>query len=603
MQVPTGPGLSRQWSSHLIISNPHPNMKRTVRIFSTKADEALATELLERKPVECSPESYMDMDRFLLKLIVFRVVILSLGFNLAQPLGILPQRLGPFPFLILFNVLTIVLTLGLLGLRWTRWSFRPQLYIQVAADLCLVTALVANTRVIDSAFISLYLLIIIYCSLTLGRNGGIAAAALSTIFYTAVIVANSLDVAVPGYTSLGWQHPAFRISAHALGFFAVAFLGTSLSQRLRAVQKELQEKILSLQQLQRLHEHIVRSIRSGLITTDLAGTITLFNATAGELLDTDSEGMPGKPVQSIIGNNLWAQMKDTDFFNDPRAMRHEDWITFSSENRRYLGFSVSPLMDLGRNLIGYIISFQDLTEIKRLEEEVRLKDRMAAIGRMAAGIAHEIRNPLTAMRGSVEILRARSCNTSRQDERLFEILICESDRLNDFIENFLHFARPGNYPKVPLDLVSLLRNSMTLLENTPNIRNKHSVMLNLEAPELFVSGNMNQLQQVFWNLCQNAIRAMPDGGTLTVVARAAQDGGGEIQFCDTGIGMTREEMDRLFQPFQSSFAGGVGLGLSIVFNVIEEHHGRISFDSKKGKGTTVTLSFPPAVPVEAKVCV
>jgi len=568
-----------------------------------KPDETPILSLPGRKPGESIPESYLDMDRFLLRLIVFRVVILFLGLNLAEPLGILPRQLGPFPFLTFFNVLIVVLTLVLLGLKRIQWRFRLQLYFQISVDLCLVTALVDNTHGIDSPFVSLYLLIIIYCSLTLGRNGGIVAAALSTIFYTAIIVSASFDADVSGYMGLRWQHPAFRISAHALGFFAVAFLGTSLSQRLRAVQKELQEKILSLQQLQRLHEHIVRSIRSGLITTDLAGTITVFNTTAGELLDADSTSMTGKPVQSVVGDDLWDQMKDVDFFKDARAMRHEDWVTLPSGVRRYLGFSVSPLVDLERNLIGYIISFQDLTEIKHLEEEVRLKDRMAAIGSMAAGIAHEIRNPLTAIRGSVEILRARAGSTSKRDDRLFEILIRESDRLNDFIENFLHFSRPGNYPQTSLDLVSLLRDSMTLLENSPSIRNRHTMVLNLEAQEIFVSGNTNQLQQVFWNLSQNAIRAMPGGGMLTVAARATNDGGGEVEFRDTGIGMTREEMDRLFQPFQSGFSGGMGLGLSIVFNIIEEHHGKISFDSEKGKGTTVILDFPPATPVAAEMCV
>jgi len=572
-------------------------------MMRSKTDDARRTNPLEREPGESAQVSYLDMDRFLLRLIALRVVILSLGLNLAEPLGILPQRLGIFPFLMFFNVLIVVLALGMLGLRWTQWRFKYQLYIQITADLFLVTALVANTGGIDSAFISVYLLIIIYCSLTLGRNGGISAAALSTICYTAAIAAGSFNKVISGYAGLGWQHPAFRISAHALGFFAVAFLGTSLSQRLRAVQKELQEKILSLQQLQRLHEHIVRSIRSGLITTDLAGMITLFNTTAGELTETDSVIMPGKPVQTVVGETLWANMKDADFFKDPRAMRHENWVVLPSGVRRYLGFSVSPLMDLGKNLIGYIISFQDLTEIQRLEEEVRVKDRMAAIGGMAAGIAHEIRNPLTAMRGSVEILRARASSTSKQDERLFEILIRESDRLNDFIENFLLFARPGNYPKTPLDLVSLVRDSMTLLENSPDIRNKHTMLLNLEAQEIPISGNTNQLRQVFWNLSQNAIRAMPGGGTLTIVARASLDGGGEIQFHDTGIGMTLEEMDRLFQPFQSGFLGGTGLGLSIVFKIIEEHHGRISFDSEKGKGTTVTISFPPELPAAAEVCI
>jgi two-component system sensor histidine kinase PilS (NtrC family) len=248
-------------------------------------------------------------------------------------------------------------------------------------------------------------------------------------------------------------------------------------------------------------------------------------------------------------------------------------------------------MNEQRKLIGYIVSFQDLTEIKNLEEEIRLKDRMATIGRMAAGIAHEIRNPLTSMRGSVEILRSH-VRLPKTDDRLLEILIRESDRLNKFVEDLLHFARPGKSNWHSVDLVTLLRDSVTLLNNSPEVRNRYSVDLVIHTDPIKILGNSDKLKQVFWNLAQNGMRAMPDGGTLKIQAGREADETGYILFQDEGVGMTMEEKKRLFQPFHSDFAKGTGLGLSIIFQIIEDHKGKIHFESEKNKGTRVTLQFP-----------
>jgi two-component system sensor histidine kinase PilS (NtrC family) len=376
-----------------------------------------------------------------------------------------------------------------------------------------------------------------------------------------------------------------------LGFWAVAYLGTYLHQRLQAMEWELKEKIDSLRRLQQLHEHIVSSIRSGLITTDLRGRIAVFNAAAKKLTGRDPQEMLDKPVQLIIGENLWAQILNADLIRNARALRHEQWIALPGGTMRYLGFSVSPLLGQNQQSLGYIISFQDLTEIIRLEEEVRIKDRMAAIGRMAAGIAHEIRNPLTAMRGSVEILRSHA-HLPDTDERLLNILIRESDRLNKFVEDFLNYARPRKYAKHLIDLVPVLRDSVTLLRNSPEIRGKFSVNLNIEAQAIRILGSADELNQVFWNLAQNAVRAMPNGGELSISIRKASDDTGQVVFQDNGIGMSREEKDQIFQPFHSGFAGGLGLGLSIIFQIMEDHRGKISFESEKGKGTKVSLCFP-----------
>jgi two-component system sensor histidine kinase PilS (NtrC family) len=301
--------------------------------------------------------------------------------------------------------------------------------------------------------------------------------------------------------------------------------------------------------------------------------------------------MLNKPIQLLVGESFWAQTLNADLLVNVRPLRHEKWITLPNGSRRFLGFSVSPLLDQSHLLLGYVISFQDLTDIIRLEEEVRLKDRMAAVGRMAAGIAHEIRNPLTAMHGSVEILRSHA-NFPPQDAKLLDILIRESDRLNQFVEDFLNYARPRKFERHPLDLVPVLRDSVTLLRNSAKIRENHTVHLHLEAQSVRILGSADQLKQVFWNLAQNAVRAMPRGGDLTIRLQKASDDAAQIVFEDTGIGMTPEEREQLFQPFQSGFAVGIGLGLSIVFQIMEDHRGKISFESEKGKGTKVRLRFP-----------
>ena len=535
-----------------------------------------------------------DLHRFLLELIVFRALGLLLGLNLASRLGFLPAHLAGIPFMQFFNALVLILTFAFLLLWWTRRFQTVQLYFQIGADLAVTTVLVAFTRGIESPFVPFYLLVIIYCSLTLGSNGGKVGAASSTILYAGVLNAGNLGF-VPFYTpDIGSQQATFRIAAHALGFWAVAFLGAYLHRRLQAIEWELQDKIDSLSQLQRLNELIVGSIRSGLITTDLQGRIAVFNDAARELTGRDAAEMLEKPVQQLFGEDFWNRMLDANLLGNPKALRHEQWLALPGGTTRYLGFSVSPLLDKHQRLLGYIISFQDLTEILRLEEEVRLKDRMAAIGRMAAGIAHEIRNPLTALRGSVEILRSHA-NLSSADGRLLAILIRESDRLNAFIENFLTFAHPRKYSRQPLDLVPVLRDSVTLLRNSQEIRARHSVVFTSEAHSIRILGSVDQLNQVFWNLAQNAIRAMPDGGELKILLRKTLDGGGQIVFQDHGVGMSREELDQIFQPFHSGFAGGLGLGLNIVFQIMEDHQGRIIFESEKGKGTKVSLSFPPAV--------
>lgn len=520
-----------------------------------------------------------------------RAAVLFFGVNLARPLGILPERLLSVPFVTFFNLLSVTLTLAYFALWWNGRHLQLQLYFQVGLDLCIASVLVACTRGLDSPFVSFYLLIIIYCSLALGRRGAAVGAALSTILFAVIVAAENLGALGPPDSAIELDALSFRISSNALGFISVAFLGTFLSQRLQKVQEQLEEKIDSLRQLQKLNNLIVSSIRSGLVTTDLTGDITLFNDTAEELTGKARLDVLRKPVQSVFGDEFWNKIVHADLVRNLRPLRHEDWIGLLAGQRRFLGFSVSPLMDHERRLIGYIISFQDLTELKQLEEEIRVRDRLATIGRMAAGIAHEIRNPLTSMRGSVEILRSHA-RLEKSEQRLLDIMMRESDRLNQFLQDLLYFARPGKYARQAMDLASLLRDSVTLLRNNPEIQDKHTVEFNLEDQPIIVLGNADKLKQVFWNLSQNALRAMPDGGTLTIRAGKSDDGSGRVVFQDDGVGMAQVEESQSFQPFHSGFADGMGLGLSIVFQILEDHGGKLQIESARGKGTRVTIHLP-----------
>ncbi len=245
---------------------------------------------------------------------------------------------------------------------------------------------------------------------------------------------------------------------------------------------------------------------------------------------------------------------------------------------------------MGRPL-GVIFIFQDLTDIQALENEVRLKERMAALGEMAAGMAHELRNPLAAISGSVQYLKGDLQLQGDQLE-LMEIILRESDRLDHAIRDFLTFAKPGAFAPTPTDLVKLVEDQLKLLGKSRELTKRHRLETAFEERSVVCDVDANRIKQVFWNLATNALKAMPDGGTLSVAVRRFREGQIEIRFSDTGIGMDAEMQTRYFQPFNSSFSEGTGLGAAIVYRLVEEHGGRIQIDSREGEGTSVSVVLP-----------
>ncbi len=343
---------------------------------------------------------------------------------------------------------------------------------------------------------------------------------------------------------------------------------------------QLKDASGALESLQALHENIIQSISGGLITTDIEGKITIVNTAAQKLLSCGNE---------IIGKSV------NELFLDPLPVigseRAHGEVRFQPGDgfRKTFRVMVSALIIPGRETSGSVYTFDDLTEIRRLEREVRIQDRLAAVGRLAAAIAHEIRNPLTSIAGSVSMLSGASEMTDEQ-RQLLQIVTRESERLNNIITDFLAYSRGKQYRFDKVDLVLLLEDTLTLLENRMKSENTGiCIERHFKFQEALTLADGDKIKQVFWNFCQNAVRAMKDsGGTLAVSLDTIGDDW-QINFADTGVGMTRQQSEKIFEPFQSGFDGGTGLGLAIVYQIVQAHEGQVWARSRLGEGTTLVL--------------
>jgi two-component system sensor histidine kinase PilS (NtrC family) len=374
-------------------------------------------------------------------------------------------------------------------------------------------------------------------------------------------------------------------------FLVVGLLASRLSDR-HASGEQLKETTKTLENLRVLHERIVESIRSGLITTDLDGNIYTFNAAAAEITGHKAEDMQGKSIYSLFGNiyiPIADSLEATDTGEQPPRFE-TDCISPTGSLVR-VGYNISPLFSETGETTGLVLTFQDLTEIRTMEENIRRKDRLAAVGRVAAGLAHEIRNPLGAMRGSIQVMQMQTPPESSQ-AALMDIILRESDRLNSIITNFLTYAKPRVSDFLETDVRESLNDTFTLLKHSPDIRENHVLETILPEEPVLISADSTQLKQIFWNLARNSIQSMPDGGTLKITLQKLGTERVRILFEDTGCGMSAGQVEQLFEPFSESKTGGTGLGLSIVYQIIRDHNGSINVRSRENQGTTITVELP-----------
>src|SRR5690242_5168964 len=494
------------------------------------------------------------------------------------------------------GLLTIVACLTILYALIFRLSKNIlfQARFQLTVDILLVTWLVWNSSVIQSPYLALYIVIIAVSSLFLGPREAIV---------TSVGCAVAFTVCALLITGFGAQTNPTKLVGGSLsqtiqwvGLFDVAFLVVGLlSARLAERQSRSDVRLLaatqSLANLRALHERIVASIRSGVVTTDLQGRIYTFNAAAQEITGYSEERIRGEDA-SVLFTDMKEHSEESlrALEKGHTVPRFETNCVTSEGMRLRLGYSISPLSSESGVTTGMVITFQDLTQVRSLEEISRRQDRLAAIGRMAASIAHEIRNPLAAMRGSIQMLRSEMDNDASQTE-LMEIILRESDRLNGIITDFLSYARPRSLTQARVDVGDLLHQTFALMRHSPEISASQSIVEELPEEPLFAEADEGQLKQVFWNLARNAMQAMPEGGTLRATLEENSNNRLRISFIDTGRGMSPDQVEHLFEPF-SSTTGGTGLGLSIVYQIIRDHGGTINVRSLVGQGTTITVELP-----------
>ena len=544
--------------------------------------------------------------RKLLSLITARAAVVSLLLGSAVLIqikspGSLP--IDPLVFLIgLTFALTVVYSLTIRQAEKRRWFVD----LQLVTDALIVSAIVHLTGGINSYFSSLYALPIVAASAIRSWRGGLMVGTVSSIMYAGIVVAQYYGISIlPGAVApevlpdprVGF----YRVGLNIFAFFAVAGLTGYLAEGLRRADAQLQRASSDLADMQAFSRHIVDSLMSGLTTADMSGAIITYNRAA--------EAITGIRATEAFNRSAVEVLQLPQSFADglfgpadgrPRQMRVEYDYTRTDGTQIEMGLSAAPLMT-PRGETGFILTFQDVTESRKLEREARVQQRLAAVGEMAAGIAHEIRNPLASMSGSIQILRQELPLTDEQGQ-LMDIVIRESERLNDTIRSFLAYARPQRQAMRHMDVRQVITDAATLLQNSSERSEKHRIAVNAPREPVWFQADEGQIRQIVWNLASNGLRAMPNGGCLTLSVAAPTEDEPEvvISVSDEGVGIAQEDLDGIFQPFRGGFSRGTGLGLSIVHRIVTDYGGEVRVTSTRGAGTTVFVKFPVAAAAAVK---
>ncbi len=527
-------------------------------------------------------------------LVVTLLLGLSLTFQVTRG-----EQVETFYSLIVFTyAITIIYALALRYVI-TAGALVQLALVQIGIDFLLETVLIARTGGIESPFLVLYVISVTLASLVPRRNVGLLTASLCVILFGILT-----NLQLYGLTEAwGWL-PRTRLSApetlqtfgvHSLALLVVGFLSGLLTEQLQRADHSLKEKEQGLSRLQAFHENIVHSISSGVFTTDEEGRITSFNPAAQEATGHNLAQVQGRPWRDVFN---WHPERPLDVQDDGAAnMRFEVECTRADGNRLVLGMTLSPLQERGRTT-GMVGVFKDLTQIRDLEEEMRRKEWLASLGEMSAGMAHEIRNPLGALAGAMQMLR-KDLHADETSQRLMDIAIREATRLDTIITEFLQYARPPALNLAEHDLNKLLAETLDLVQHEARTRTNIRIEAKPSPDALVGQVDQDQLKQVFWNLATNAFDAMPNGGHLTISTGCRSiDAGGrkgdviEISFQDTGEGISKKNLDNIFLPFFTTKKQGSGLGLAAVHRIVDLHGGWIKVESREREGSRFVVCLP-----------
>lgn len=537
--------------------------------------------LPERIDAELAPK--------LLAIAVVRVIVVTLALGGLFFVSWLepserPLNVAAWHYALIGSVYALSLVYGAL-LRVQRLIL-PLVYAQAALDVLVVSALVLMTGGVESVFAFAYVFAVLGASFTLYWQGGLISAGTAVLLF-GIILMVQLEGGVQVLPRVETGAALLSYFVHSLGVGLVAVLASALAQRARATRQELAEKASDLEQLEQLHGAILRSLPAGLMTIDGQGSVRYANEAAFGILKLDTAGLLGQPLKEISPEifDSWQLAESKDF---SERERFETAHQRSDKSSIRLGFSFAPLSMSQGGLQGSIIVFQDVTGIMRLKEAVERAERLATVGKFAAGLAHEVRNPLASMCASIDVLKVH-LDVPPAMERLMVNVGKEADRLNRLIGDFLAFSRPRKLELLETDLGDLVLGVLSMFEND-DLMKRCQIDKKLDLGVRAVVDE-DLVRQVVWNLVKNAGEAMaPEGGALHIEA-TMKDRQPVIIVRDSGPGVPADMFERVFDPFYTTKKGGSGLGLAISHSIMEAHGGRMSLDSRYAEGTEVTLRF------------
>jgi two-component system sensor histidine kinase PilS (NtrC family) len=458
-------------------------------------------------------------------------------------------------------------------------------------DCALITAVVAATGGARSIFAFLYVLSVTAACVMLSRTRGLAIAAMSSVLYTGIVIARSV-LPLAAFFDAPQETTALELVTmflNAATLLVVAIVAGGLGERYRATRQELETRQKDLRDLQAFKDLIFESAGTGLIAVDCAHRVTAFNRAAEEITGVTAKQAIGRSWSALIGTTVPLGSIEAAIDANARAsMRHETALRRPDGSTVPVRMTFSALRSGEGERLGLISACDDLSAIRAMESRMRQADRLATLGRMAANIAHEIRNPLASLTGAIEVLTSPHTAEDAR-ERLSQIVARESERLNHIIKNFLEYARPAPLSITTFDVAAAAEEVLMLLEHRAS---PGSLKVIREfAPSVLWPVDAEQFRQILWNLCLNAAESMPEGGELRV-AVAVRGETLEVTVTDTGEGIAADDLSHVFEPFFSTKSEGTGLGLALVHRVVQEHGGEIDVRSSPGLGTTFTLTLP-----------
>lgn len=515
-------------------------------------------------------------------LMALRVIITTFLLGATAYIQIRERYLYLFPsldYIYIFISFTYFLTIVYGFLLSKIKNLRAMAYQQILGDVVLTTILIYITGGTESIFSFVYLFSVISASMILYRRGGLIVASMSTILFGLLLNLEYYGVLIPlgrkgiEYTVHDAHYFFYLLGMNMAAFYLVAILSSHISQRLKEVEAELERKKIDYSKLEALYRDIVENVESGLISLDRDGHIGFLNKAGEDILGYRFDELYKESVSKIFP---WMDLKRKGQLRGEAIFKKKDGKDI------FLGFSISPSRDIG----GKVMVFQDITKVKEMEEQVMRSEKLAAIGELAAGIAHEIRNPIASISGSTEILK-EELGGSNHLKPLMDIILREADRLNRLVTDFLQFSKPALPQKEVFPLKDLINETLLSLRGNPDWN--QDVKVEVQIPNsLSLYGDSGQLRQVFLNLFLNAVQAMPHGGILHISA-LNRDGLVEVSVQDTGVGIPQEIKGKIFDPFFTTKENGTGLGLTIVHQIIKNHQGEIQVKSEFARGTKVTL--------------